>query len=124
MSFEAAEWWEPDEVILDAVCARRVQLADIDATDQCWVVARLSERGWSTLEIAEAIACSQRQVKRIRAKVLTQQFRRVMRLEGAQEQLEQALARAERNVVILRQERDQLRGVLGRGGDGPRRVYT
>jgi len=109
-----SEWWEPDEVILDAVRAGRLTLADIGTTDQAWIVARLSERGWSTLEISEAMACSQRQVKRIRARVLCQQFRRVIRFEEEQERLEMALARAERDVVILRQERDELRRVIGR----------
>lgn len=109
-----AEWWEPDEVVLEAVRQGRIRLSEIESTEQSWVVARLSESGWSTLQISEALACSQRQVKRIRARVLTQQFRRVWRLEAERERLEQALARAERNVVILRQERDGLRELFRR----------
>lgn len=110
-----SEWWEPDEEVLRAVMDGRYRLADMGETEQCWVVAELSERGWSTLRISEAMRCSQRHVKRLRAKVLTQYMRRVCRA-GAEVELQRERAeRAERDVLVIRRERDELRGLFGAG---------
>jgi len=107
------EWWEPDEEVLRAVMDGRYRLADMGETEQCWVVAELSERGWSTLRISEAMRCSQRHVKRLRAKVLTQYMRRVCRAGTEVEMQRERAERAERDVLVIRRERDELRGLFG-----------
>lgn len=109
------EWWEPDEEVLRAVMDGRYRLADMGETEQCWVVAELSERGWSTLRISEAMRCSQRHVKRLRAKVLTQYMRRVCRAGTEVELQRERAERAERDVLVIRRERDELRGLFGAG---------
>lgn len=108
-----AEWWEPDEHVLSAVIERRYRLSDMEETEQCWVVAELSERGWSTLHISEAMRCTQRHIKRLRARVLTQYMRRVCRLGAELQQQRERAERAERDVLVVRRERDELRGLFG-----------
>lgn len=108
-----SQWWEPDSEVLRAVMEGRYRLSDMEETEQCWVVAELSELGWSTLRISEAMRCSQRHVKRLRAKVLTQYMRRVHR-SGSEVQFQRERAeRAERDVLVVRRERDELRGLFG-----------
>lgn len=107
-----SQWWEPDEEVLCAVIDGRYRLADMDETEQCWVVAELSERGWSTLRISEAMRCSQRHVKRLRAKVLTQYMRRVCRAAAELRVQRERAERAERDVLVVRRERDELRGLF------------
>lgn len=107
-----SQWWEPDEEVLCAVIDGRYKLADMDETEQCWVVAELSERGWSTLRISEAMRCSQRHVKRLRAKVLTQYMRRVCRAAAELRVQRERAERAERDVLVVRRERDELRGLF------------
>lgn len=107
-----SQWWEPDEEVLCAVIDGRYRLADMDETEQCWVVAELSERGWSTLRISEAMRCSQRHVKRLRAKVLTQYMRRACRAAAELQVQRERAERAERDVLVVRRERDELRGLF------------
>lgn len=107
-----SQWWEPDEEVLCAVIDGRYRLADMDETEQCWVVAELSERGWSTLRISEVMRCSQRHVKRLRAKVLTQYMRRVCRAAAELRVQRERAERAERDVLVVRRERDELRGLF------------
>ena len=107
-----SQWWEPDEEVLCAVIDGRYRLADMDETEQCWVVAELSERGWSTLRISEAMRCSQRHVKRLRAKVLTQYMRRVCSAAAELRVQRERAERAERDVLVVRRERDELRGLF------------
>lgn len=107
-----SQWWEPDEEVLCAVIDGRYRLADMQETEQCWVVAELSERGWSTLRISDAMRCSQRHVKRLRAKVLTQYMRRVCRAAAELRVQRERAERAERDVLVVRRERDELRGLF------------
>lgn len=109
----ASQWWEPDAEVLRAVMEGRYRLSDMAETEQCWVVAELSEMGWSTLRISEAMRCSQRHVKRLRAKVLTQYMRRVCRVGAELQQQRDRADRAERDVLVVRRERDELRGLFG-----------
>ena len=92
-------WWEPDQNEVDAVMAYRLRLRDLTEESQCYVVAELSELGMTTASIAERMRCSQRQVKRIRSRVLTQQMRLVSRyrleLEHSERKRSDAFLRAE-----------------------------
>lgn len=93
-------WWEPDTHVVEAVRAGRLGLADLDACERSWVVASLSEAGCPVTDIAAWLGCSTRQVKRIRALVLTQQIRLVVRerhrAEQAERRRQEAVAQAQR----------------------------
>lgn len=109
MSAEA-HWWEPDPVVLDAVMDGRLAFRDLDLDSQSWVVAELSERGLTTLLISEKLKCSQRQVKRVRARTLTQQMRLVARLTGERDVALFRVRESSRYVEAVRRELDFLRG--------------
>lgn len=64
--------WIPDEAVVDAVLDGRMSYRDLAVEDSRWVVASLSHRGYSVADIAEWLRCSTRQVKRIRAELVTQ----------------------------------------------------
>lgn len=64
--------WIPDEAVVDAVLDGRKEYADLGREDSRWVVASLTHRGYSVAEIAEWLRCSTRQVKRVRAELVTQ----------------------------------------------------
>lgn len=98
---ERSSWWVPDEHVVDAVVAGRMCLADLDASDRSWVVATLSEAGHPVTDIAGWLGCSDRQVKRIRALVLTQQMRLVVRERGRAEHAERRRQEAVAHVQRL-----------------------
>ena len=54
-------------------------------------------------------------MKRLRAKVLTQYMRRVCRAGTEVELQRESAERAERDVLVIRRERDELRGLFGAG---------
>jgi len=110
---ETAGWWEPDKEVLEATLSGRYKLADMTTADRCWVIAELSEMGWSTLRISQVLRCTQRHVKRLRANVLTQYMRRERRHEGELRVLSERAERAERDVLVIRRERDELRALFG-----------
>lgn len=63
--------WAPDEMVTAAVLDGRYRYADLSAEDARWVVADLTHRGHSAHDIADWLACSARQVKRLRADLST-----------------------------------------------------
>lgn len=64
--------WIPDEMVVEAVLDGRLTYATLSTEDSRWVVASLTHRGNSVAEIAEWLRCSTRQVKRVRAELVTQ----------------------------------------------------
>lgn len=71
--------WGPDDQVTEAVLAGRRQYADLSLEDSRWVVADLTHRGYSVAEIAGWLRCSARQVKRVRAELVTQVMEALLR---------------------------------------------
>lgn len=107
-----SQWWQPDEVVVDAVRRGRVDWSTLEEHEQCWVVASLSEDGLGTAPIAEMCSCSQRQVKRLRARILTQQMRIAIRAVRQRDEAREAAATARRRLAVVTLERDELRAVF------------
>lgn len=74
--------WVPDDMITDAVSHGRMAGRDLAPEDERWVVAELSEKGWSTRDIADRLGRTQRHVKRLRAEVLVQVMRLLIAERG------------------------------------------
>lgn len=74
--------WVPDDMITDAVSHGRVMGRDLAPEDERWVVASLSEKGWSSREIADRLGRTPRHVKRLRAEVLVQVMRLLIAERG------------------------------------------
>lgn len=72
---DAECWWEPDPVVTEQVLQGRRRIADLSTEDTNWVVAELSARRRTVAEIARALGCTPRHVKRVRARPVV----RVMR---------------------------------------------
>ena len=72
---DAECWWEPDPVVTEQVLQGRRRIADLSTDDTNWVVAELSARAHTVSEIARALGCTPRHVKRVRARPVV----RVMR---------------------------------------------
>lgn len=72
---DAECWWEPDPVVTEAVLQGRRRIGDLSTEDTNWVVAELSARRRTVAEIARALGCTPRHVKRVRARPVV----RVMR---------------------------------------------
>lgn len=75
MTGDADGWWEPDPVVTEAVLQGRMRIGDLSTEDTNWVVAELSSRRRTVAEIARALGCTPRHVKRVRARPVV----RVMR---------------------------------------------
>lgn len=61
-------WWEPDPATTEAVIQGRLRIGDLAEGDKAWVVADLSGAGWAVADIARALGCTPRHVKRMRAR--------------------------------------------------------
>lgn len=75
MVSDAECWWEPDPVVTEQVLQGRRRIGDLSTEDTNWVVAELSARRRTVAEIARALGCTPRHVKRVRARPVV----RVMR---------------------------------------------
>ncbi len=91
----------PDDHVTEAVLDGRRDYRQLSMPDSRWVVAELTHRGYSVREIAGWLKCSTRQVKRVRAELLTE----VMGLLA--EERERA-AQAERRFANVRRDNSRL----------------
>lgn len=96
--------WAPDEMVTDAVLDGRRDYASLSAEDARWVVADLTERGYSSRQIAGWLVCSQRQVKRLRAELVTRVMRAFVRASLDRADAERRRAAAQDHVHRLQED--------------------
>lgn len=112
--------WQPDDQLISAVrCGNGSRrMSDLQDADRSWVVAGLTLAGLTAEDIADRLSCSLRLVRSVRAADMTQvcvilqreslHFSQELRL--AQSELAQSL----RDLAVVIQERDRIKGQLDR----------
>lgn len=94
--------WNPDPMVTESVIDGRRDYYNLGVEDRRWVVADLTHRGYSAARIGEWLGCSMRQVKRLRAELVTQVMMALV------DQVREAEA-AHRSAAALRSEVRRLR---------------
>lgn len=120
--------WTPDEMVTEAVLDGRRSYQDLSVEDSRWVVAELTHQGHPVSQIAAWLGCSTRQVKRVRAELVTQVMQALM--EEQQQASHQAQimssrhSRARQEVTRLKQEVVALQSKQNKALTTPATVVT
>ncbi|MEU1550273.1 hypothetical protein [Nocardia sp. NPDC005745] len=75
--------WDPDEHLIDAAIAGRVQGGHLPASDRAWLVAQLTHRGYTNEVIAAWLHCSRRTVQNARSEPVAVLTARLLAAEAA-----------------------------------------
>lgn len=110
----------PDPAATEAVIQGRMRIGDLGDTDKEWVVADLSAGGWTVAEIARAMGCTPRHVKRMRARPIVQVMVGFLRMRAACQMAESKLADAQAHAVAAGRQR---RVAEARAEDLERRLF-
>ncbi|WP_280245540.1 hypothetical protein [Nocardia abscessus] len=77
--------WDPDQHLIDAAIAGRVQGAHLPASDRAWLVAQLTHRGYTNDTIAAWLRQSRRTVQNARSEPVGVLTARLLAAEAAAE---------------------------------------
>jgi hypothetical protein len=104
--------WNPDECLIDAAIAGRVQGVKLPASDRAWLVAHLTHRGHTTDTIAAWLHVSRRTIQMARTEPVAVLTTQLLAAEAAVEKAESKVRASRVTPDAMNQlmaDRDRLR---------------